>query len=223
MKARIFFLHIPKCAGTTLHAIIERNYEPEEIFTVPSVSWSDQNFRALRDEWPQEKKDKIKVVKGHMLYGWHEAFQGDEYTYITLLRKPIERVISYYMYVRSSTGHYMHGNAQSMRLEEFVSSGVTIETSNHMTRHIACGLSWNALARAKKNLERFSVVGFTESFDDGYRQMAQRFGWSIEPYKRLNTTPLKTGVGDETLEIIAEHNRLDIELYQYARGEFGTC
>ncbi|NEO03330.1 MAG: sulfotransferase family protein, partial [Moorea sp. SIO3I7] len=89
----LIFLHIPKTAGTTLHYIINRQYKSEYIFEV--------NCRESRNElirMSEVQKSKIKVIRGHMEFGWHE-FIAQPCTYITMLRDPVERVISFYFYI----------------------------------------------------------------------------------------------------------------------------
>ena len=219
MVPRIFYIHIPKCAGTTLHHIIEQQYEPEEIYTVPAVDWQEDCYNDLRDKWPAEKKKRIRVVKGHMLFGWNTAFLPDPSTYITFLRHPVERITSLYNFSRSSKGHYLHDRAMRMKLHEFARLGDVPELSNYMTRSIA-GIMPNkpiVLEWALANIiSHFSFVGIVEKFDAGVNELQNLFGWRHVDYEPLNVTPKpkhRTIDDEKAWQAIIQNNRMDYKLY----------
>ncbi len=47
---------------------------------------------------PEEKRNKIRCLKGHMPFGLHKYLLNSS-VYLTVLREPIERVISHYYFV----------------------------------------------------------------------------------------------------------------------------
>jgi hypothetical protein len=174
---RLFFVHIPKCGGMTLHAIIEREYPPEAIYTVPSVSYNDQNLAAIEDEWTAADRARIRVVKGHMNYGWHRAFGDDAYEYITLMRHPVERVLSFYSFI----GEWHPAYSDS--IEELLTK--TDETRNLATYMLSGGIGRGeeAFDRAWGNIIDGRVkAGSLESFDKFLVFLRQRYGWSSETY-----------------------------------------
>jgi hypothetical protein len=69
------------------------------------------------------------------------------------------------------------------------------------------------LDRAKENLERyFCAVGTMESMGDVVSSLGQRLGWKQRSIPTLNVMQQpRSQIDDETRDIIAEHNRLDIE------------
>lgn len=216
---RVFFLQIPRTGGTSLHKIIERNYEPEEMYTVPTVSWEAANFRSLREDWSTEAKTKIKIVRGHMHYGWHHAFDDDPYTYITILRDPVERIRSLWRYVLGKEGHFLYPG-KTEPPEIFVHA-----TANGMTRMLSGMPNIEnhealALQMAKAHLDcDFSVVGFTESYGRFLEQLSNRFRWQCEM--------VHVNQSDHTKEFEYEwlariENECDIALYEWARERFGT-
>src|SRR6516162_400599 len=89
----LLFLHIHKTAGTTLHRIIEREYNPFYIYTIEGgrIEWSVDHLKKL----PLHRRAALQVVKGHMSFGLHEYLPQPS-TYITFLRDPVERCISSY-------------------------------------------------------------------------------------------------------------------------------
>src|ERR1043165_8896095 len=94
----VIFLHVPKTAGTTLNRLIEWEYPLFEMYSVDPVlfRWSASHLWRL----PQRRLKRTRMFKGHMLFGLHEILPQPA-TYITVLRDPIERVISAFYFMRS--------------------------------------------------------------------------------------------------------------------------
>jgi len=91
----LVFLHLQKCAGTTLHVIIGEQYRKmygDEALDFLQLHW-----------WPFERQLKnVLVYKGHFVFGQEERMllPATELprTYITILRNPVDRVLSAYHY-----------------------------------------------------------------------------------------------------------------------------
>lgn len=230
----LIFLHIPKAGGSTLHWIIERQYEPNPIFTIDG-----SRFRESIDEFkrlPEEQRRKIKVLKGHMYFGLHEFLPGPS-SYITILRDPIERVIStyYYTLLHPNQGDFETVTSQRMSLKDFVSSGINRMVNNGQTR-ILCGepkldadiafgqCPAEMLELTKRNLrEHFAIVGLLERFDESLILLKRTFGWKLPLYYLHNITRdrlSKKAVSKDALSTIEKYNGLDIELYRYAKQMF---
>ncbi len=87
----LIFLHIPKCGGATLQSIIRRHLSKAETFiTVPP--W--EKSKALLLGLTEYQRNSIKFLTGHFSYGIHEAIPSPA-TYITMLRNPVDRIISH--------------------------------------------------------------------------------------------------------------------------------
>jgi hypothetical protein len=230
----VIFLHIPKAAGSTLHPIIERQYEPAEIWTVDGahVRESIETFKQLSEA----ERGRIRVLKGHMSFGLHRYLLRPA-TYVTLLREPIDRIISHYTYVRRHPAHDLHEQvvSRNMSLQDYVSSGISVELDNGQTRLLAGFEEMDAvtgfapcvpemLQSAKRNLENyFSVVGLAESFDAALLVLKHTLGWHHLFHIKENVAKdrlLKSELDQGTLETIREHNALDIQLYQHASTLF---
>lgn len=223
----LIFLHIPKAAGSTLHSIIERNYPKESIYTIDGsrVLESIKEFKTL----PESKRAEIRCVKGHMPFGLHMSLPQPT-TYVTVLRDPIDRVISHYYFVLRTPSHYLHDMVVTnrMSLEEYVSSRISPELVNGQTRDISgigcfemVDLSDDVLEIAKRNLkEYFAFVGLGEKFDESLLLMRRTFSWRNIFYVKQNVSrnrPLKSEIPIKTLKAIEEHNKLDMELCEFAK------
>ena len=77
-----------------------------------------------------------------------------------------------------------------------------------------------ALVLAKSHLvQHFSVVGLTKRFEESLGLMKLRFAWELKSYSSFNITrarPKRRELPQATLEGIAERNRFDVELYEFA-------
>jgi hypothetical protein len=241
----LLFLHVPKAAGTTLHSVIERQYSPEVTFT---ISGSDspsgiKEFMAL----PPEEKDKIRLLKGHMPYGLHTQLSVPS-TYITMLRDPVDRVVSHYYFVLKTASHYLHNEVVSkkMSLADFVESGLTTEVMNDQTRLISGVAKVNTrlldgeerrtlqanaepvteeiLEIAKHNLQNhFAAVGLFSRFDESLVLFKRRLGWNNIYYVRRNVTsgkPNKKELPPRVKDLIISHNELDLALCKFSRQNF---
>lgn len=222
----IIFLHIPKTAGTTLDAIMLRQYEQKSIFPLQlPVQESIAKFKSL----PEDQKREIKVLYGHMRFGLHEYFPQPS-TYITIMRDPVERIISLYYYILRTPKHdlYHEITSKNMSLKDCLCSKITTELDNAQARllygvnetEIGFGQCSNdMLETVKKNLEEdFALVGLTERFDESLLLLKRIFGWESCFYVKQNITknrPLKEEFSKDTLALIEKYNELDIEIYKY--------
>jgi Sulfotransferase family len=220
----LIFLHLPKCGGTTLNRIIEWEYDPMRVFSIDPVLflWS---YKKL-NRWPTKRLARMQVFKGHMPFGIHKRLPQD-YTYITFLRDPIERVVSAYYFARNYPVHPLHRWVSKLTLEEYVRqspshnvqckylSGRSVEGDYH-----AGDCTPEMLELAEQNLgQHFSLVGVTERFDEGLAILKIMFGWGIAKYAKFNVTrtrQAKKNLPAATVELIAERNKYDMALYEYA-------
>ena len=131
----VIFLHLPKAAGTTLKDILRRQYQPNEVYELDGTQFiqAQEDFKQL----DQAEKAKIKILMGHMYFGLHQ-FLDSPATYITMLREPIDRVISYYYFVKKLSSHedYELIKAKNITLKEYCQMGRE-NMCNGQTRFLA--------------------------------------------------------------------------------------
>jgi hypothetical protein len=227
-KETLIFLHIPKAAGTTLHAVIDAEYDRQSVYTLDGWPETEARFRNL----PEPERARLRVLKGHMEFGLHTLLPGPS-TYVTILRQPLDRLVSHYYYVRGNPAHHLHAKvrAEDLSLVDYVLRGSTIELDNGQTRLLSAseGLPFGRCTRkqlelAKRNLrDYFSVVGLTERFDETLLLLRARFGWRRSACSPQNVTkdrPPLDAIPRSDREQIARLNCYDQELYDYAAGLF---
>jgi hypothetical protein len=222
----VLFLHIPKTAGSTMYKVLERQYSPAETLRLESSRIA--KFKTL----PAAQRGRYRLIEGHLYFGFHRHIPRAS-TYITFLRRPVKRVLSFYYYARSTPDHYLYSQLVSERLDlkTALARELTSELCNGQTRQLA-GDEWEdpervvtraALERAQANLTHFRVVGLLEEFDASLLLMRRAFGWHLPFYVKQNVTkekPDEALLDAETLGLIEQANRLDLELYEYARKLF---
>jgi hypothetical protein len=225
----VIFVHIGRTAGTTLNRILGRTYPQERTCSFPStdIEGSVVAFRSL----PLEERRRFRLIRGHIMFGIHDAVPRP-FTYITLLRDPVDRLISTYFYIRERPEHRLHERLCStgMSFEDFVRSGITLETDNWQARAISgvhedfgC-CSEDMLRRAKQNIvDCFSVCGITERFDETLVLLKRALAWEWGSlyYTRENATrrrPSRQDVPRPWIEAVEGQNPLELELYAFARA-----
>ena len=116
--------------------------------------------------------------------------------------------------------------ARIRRWRTFCGSTRASTTTRPGWSRVAAGESWRrgqpsrsgpeALEEAKRNLDRFLVVGLTERFDETFILIRRALGWKLPYYLTANVTTRPKPATQDTLEQIRERNRLDLELYDFA-------
>lgn len=220
----VIFLHVPKTAGTTLNRLIEWEYDLFEMYSIDPVffRWSAAHLRKLS----KGRLNKIRVVKGHMLFGLHEILPQPA-IYITVLRDPVERVLSAFYFIRSYRLHplYWKFKREKWTLEDFVTR---LPRENVQCKMVAGAweepCTTEMFEEAKRNLDKhFSVVGLAERFEETLALMKLRFGWKLKSYSSFNVTrsrPKKRDLPQATLDLISEKNMFDVMFYDYAARLF---
>jgi len=227
----LVFFHIPKAGGSTLHKIIDHQ-------DYPGLSWSGHGtiLRERLLQAPQAEREQVRVLKGHMSFGIHE-FLPFGATYLTMLREPVERTVSFYYYVQTDRAHTHHqtiveGNL-SLRdcIEQRISQHGFFNGQTHMlagweidrTEFEARGPEM--LDRARRHLQdHFVVAGTMERFDETLMLLRRRLSWGMPFYRRENVsrTRPRTPLAPETASLIREGNPLDVALYQHVSQGFAA-
>lgn len=213
----VIFIHIPKSAGSSLSQVARANYRPEELQDHESLADRAQPLADLSES----QKAKLKAVIGHYYYGIHEGFPGRDVTHVTMLRDPVERVLSSYYFLKTYPGYEP---VAEMTIKQFIDSYP--ESRNLQTLMLSGlkdrddqGLFIPNLERAIQNLNGFRAVGLTERFEQSVAMIGRALGWSNIEYPRVNVTadkPNSSQVSADDIAYVKKANGLDISLYQRA-------
>jgi hypothetical protein len=197
------FMHLPRAGGTTLASVVWRQFGDAAFYDVYGLDPRDRVKELFA--MPESERDRIRCVSGHFLYGVHEAFERP-CRYITMLRDPVERLISSYHYMKTKPKNWLYKEivGGNLSFEEFVHSEglVRYEVRNLQTRQLAAVEPPEQVNEQHGDLalqrlrEQFALVGVTERFDDFLLTARQLFGWQNILYYRKNKGHGKTAVRD---------------------------
>ncbi len=230
----IVFLHVPKTAGMTLRDIIIREYGDGAVFPVDGMAY-DRSAKELVAR-PSEERGRIRAIVGHMPFGIDTVVPGD-WAYVTMVRHPVERVVSHYAYARREPGSPLHAEivARRLSLRDYVERIPAADLFNNGETRLlgsdfslppgkASAATAETLERAMERArERFALVGVVERFDESVLLMARMFGWRWPLYVRRYVAPerpRRSDLPESTVRAIEERNQLDLRLYRFARELF---
>ncbi len=87
------FVHIPKTAGMTMSAILERKFLKNEICPIRLYP----QLVAV----PKEELNKYRLFRGHFPYEILSCLLDEPFRCITILREPVARYYSYYKFMKN--------------------------------------------------------------------------------------------------------------------------
>lgn len=228
----IIFLHIPKAGGTTLRDIISRQYPKNSILTISHF----KDSRTIINQLSTAQKKTLRMVQGHLLFGIHNDLINPT-SYISMVRKPVEHLLSGYYYLLKSPTHPLHKFVKTakMSFEDYLISGINHMTNNPQVRTIT-GVGVldpkeinfghcpnNLLEQAINNIKQhFIAVGVTERFNESLLVFKKLLNWSTPYYSKANVTrkrPRTDDLTNKTIRLINEYNSLDLQLYDFVNKQ----
>ena len=191
---RLIFLHIPKTAGTTIRAALATAYRPEERAFVYHPSVHDSVTTETIDSWSEDRRVALRLVMGHFDFGIHSNLPEPN-RYVTMLREPMERLVSLYDYFR--TGSFPPGTGAARQHDRLNAEDIAIDAyafdtkhprwDNQMVRMLSgrSGVRFGAcdeamLAEALENIEaRFAGLLLQERMSDSMGVLSLLAGRSL--------------------------------------------
>ncbi len=241
----LLFQHTAKTGGTTLGEVLSKAYASEKRLWITSGRQSKLGLFERSEignmiaKTGAKRLNGIRQAGGHIPFGVHNFFDR-EAKYITLVRHPVERVISGYFY-----GMQMQGikDATTEDLHRFVSMESEIGIDNYSVRVLsgndrldsfdkACKIAdldpvtREDLEACKRNIEaHFLAAGISEALDEFLILLSSmlQIPWSTILIQRMNVTknrPKFKDLNAETLKVIEARNLYDFELYKFVCDRF---
>jgi len=180
---KIFFMHVPKCGGTTVDRAFTAVYRKNAChLDAPATNRAlnamggDQDIHAYRHGLLNYfMACGHRYISGHFTFNEiiHRHFH-EEYRYVTLLRDPVERFISHYFYNRHhNLGHY----PIDQQLDEFLDTPRAEQLGRFYQLFFSCSPSKiDDVAAIRNNIMKFDVIGSLENLDGFRKNIREKFG-----------------------------------------------
>lgn len=218
----LIYIHIPKCAGTTMDYILKANYGAG-YYRAPVGKWN--KF----DKVSSRFRRNIRCLVGHFPYGLHKHLSRP-CVYATMLRDPIDRLFSLYKFIKSYRKHPFCKIARRKSFVEFVTESSMSDARNGMTRWLSGRpdvgsrqamepVTESDFELARMHLWKMPIVGFVETFDESLAMFAHMLGWKITDHETRQVGRRKRKVAPEEREAVQSVNQLDVKLYEWARAK----
>src|SRR5258708_9786374 len=126
---KVVFIHIPKTGGSTLNGLLQKQYGRNAIYSTDSKA-VEKSLEAFKQLDPSQR-DEIQFLVGHTPFSASATLPGN-YLYFTLLREPVERVISLYYHILRRTDHPLHEiiSSNNWSLQACIQNTASIEFDN---------------------------------------------------------------------------------------------
>ncbi|RTE94731.1 sulfotransferase family 2 domain-containing protein [Bradyrhizobium sp. LVM 105] len=214
----LIFLHIPKAAGSTLNSLLMKSYKfradsrgdsffarytPRELVDLASV--------------PRSEDDRTRPVffTGHINLD-NEIFRSMpvRYVAITLLRDPIERVISHYRFNSTQPSVFQ----DAIRDEGLSIVDYCRKFAGTVRKQYEVFAPDGSVDVALRRLaEEVSFFGLQSEFGQYVEALGRLLGLPVNPYKMLNmTTPGAAGVTQDQVSELQSLFADDIAFYDRA-------
>jgi hypothetical protein len=221
------FLHLPRTGGTTFTHTLAKALGKEKVYHV-----SGNNSLEVFTSLSGKEQQRILFICGHIPYGIH-CLVDRPVNYFTILRDPVERLLSDYAFIRKNPDHYLYPAVSRMDLRQYLLSGVNpVGVANPQVVRLQ-EIDFNSkggwfkvrpalpdeqmLATARERVFRkMYMVGLTEHLPLFMDMVGKYLGVKLDLKARLNASrskPVSADLPAADLGLIEEMNHLDIVLY----------
>lgn len=254
MKNKIGFTHMPRTGGTYLESIISESMGPDEFinfFGTPNEQ--KLNKISIIENISKDKKKQKDILN---LTNWNKCilFSGHfslnikkflppqyNYKFITIIRNPLDRVISFVKKITSSRAfkQYITGDKQIddsvfwNNYMDYVGKQKAIGLmpherngfNNYYTKVLAgedlsnpfLFADTDMLDRAISNMDNFLYVGLFEKYTETLHDICNILSIPCNMYEKKRNNHI---IPDKAKEFITKNNYYDIELYRYIQEKY---
>ncbi len=226
---KIFFLHVPKCGGTSANTAIQEAYRWKACVHLNSRA-SRRSALFLQEKLDAHRnqiltycleQELLQYVSGHFVFDEdiYEKY-SPHWNFVTLLRNPVDKYLSQYFYNSQKDPHQHFAICES--LDEYIKTDEGKSLGRDLVYRFA-GKSFRdhqqplqkkAVDRAVVNLKKFRLVGFLEDINHFTSEFKHCFGAALR-IKQKNKNPQKyeSSVSPDLKNRIENLCEADLEVY----------
>ena len=222
--ACLLFEHVPKCGGVSVSRYLKQNYAPDEIYELSGGKPSESIAEFKRSS--EKDRQRFRLILGH---GAHQlwALMDSETIGMTILRDPVDRIVSHYYFVLASPAHYLYEKvtSQNMSLTDYATSGISGELQNNYVCRFLQISPEEAEQEPDRTVEnaysllqtQYAVVGTLEQLNQTMNSVRKVAGlrsrWKNEQHNVNKRRRSTEEITDEERKVISDVNALDVKLY----------
>ena len=188
MQENVVFVHLPKCAGTSVRAAIERYYPKTRVTKLSSAGskhcadYLGMNMLAYRRGlliYQLQRGGKCRFLTGHhpvsseVLDRW-----GGKWRFVTLLRDPVDRFISQYFYNLDSDSPWVVNHSLEEHVQRERATGGGTMYLHYLGDFFREEMNdpEEAVTEACRTLDRMDIVGTLEDLPRFVNAFETKFG-----------------------------------------------
>lgn len=242
-QPKFVFTHVPKCAGSSLSVSLLNGIYPSLIKNSPLTTGIDIKLALQVSKLTGIKEQKIREINlaSHLSSNKKVFVTGhcyaspslvnefnDEWKFITVLREPVDRFISEFVYNTYKTNTWKKNNldiSDYIAMDNKVGCGVTYARFfSGMDLEEILDYPNIAVERSVANLKNFYKVGFLNELDTWIEELNQEGGFKVKVHN-TNSSPNKVVMSD----ILSDRNKLaeirklcsvDIDIYNQIKDHY---
>ena len=209
------FTHIPKCGGTSLHDCLKAMLKDKYVVKTPKIELDSLD-------------NQLWGMGGHRFFGHipPRILDGRRPIYMTILRHPWSRFVSFFNHVAVRPEHHAHKcvpNFNELKPIEVIHKWKALGSRNinNLQTQMICNknpetaTATEAIENIKKHYRFVSTV---DHIDEVLDEVSDFFNVDRQPLKKLNVTNQQNKVKIDDAELFDEVmklNQKDLLLYRY--------
>ena len=210
-KNKLVFIHVPKCAGTSIENMIMGDRKSFKVKDIGSTHVKADGFL----EFAEGKHKPLRYYQEN----FKEAFES--YYFFTFVRNPWSRLHSLYNYMRFSdfrrgSNKYVHSNSFNQWVSIVCDKIKNGESVLQLTGYSPFQISF--LKNKQNNLDSLDFIGKFENFKQDFSVIDQKFNFSKKNVL-LNVSPKQQKYTDayssESKQKVSQVFEEDIDAFKY--------